>query len=197
MTLRRRGCVSGCVFSRVTHEVDVATSCVKRLCWTARAPQTVPRTVAGTSKQPLPRAVARAGTSLVSIDFGQITSPECADMTNDSDTLFVSKFLITHGAFFAVNTILPIPTVRKAARVSCASNRGFMTEPRGGLRGLSHRSVQGRAVRLGGQAGLCRQPRQPGASALRASLDERDRCLRLRLIYRVFVLRTKNKQVQS
>ena len=61
LSLRRRGCVSGCVFTSVTHDVDVATGCVKRLCWTTRAPQTLSRTVAGTSKPPLPRAVARAG----------------------------------------------------------------------------------------------------------------------------------------
>ena len=60
--------------------------------------------------------------SLVSIDFGQITSPECADITDDSDTLFVSKFLITHGAFFAVNTILLIPKLTGHHRALHSTN---------------------------------------------------------------------------
>ena len=60
--------------------------------------------------------------SLVSIDFGQITSPECADMTDDSDTLFVSKFLITHGAFFAVNAILLIPKLTGHHRALHSTN---------------------------------------------------------------------------
>ena len=61
VSLRRRGYVSGYAFAQSNTTVDVSRRCVKPLCWTARAPQTLSRTVAGTSKPPLPRAVARAG----------------------------------------------------------------------------------------------------------------------------------------
>ena len=61
LSLRRRGYVSGYAFAQSNTTVDVSRRCVKPLRWTARAPQTLSRTVAGTSKPPLPRAVARAG----------------------------------------------------------------------------------------------------------------------------------------
>ena len=41
---------------------------------------------------------------------------------DDSDTLFVSKFLITHGAFFAVNTILLIPKLTGHHRALHSTN---------------------------------------------------------------------------
>ena len=60
--------------------------------------------------------------SVVSIDFGMLTSPECADLTDDPAQMFLGKFLMTHGCYVVINILLLFPKLTGHHRALHSTN---------------------------------------------------------------------------
>ena len=52
----------------------------------------------------------------------QMTSPECANLTDDLETIFMTKFMLTHLGYFIVNLVLLLPKLTGHHRALHSTN---------------------------------------------------------------------------